>query len=103
MFSFVEIVPYLLSVNGAKFVLSERFNQDAVETFFGKQRARCGRGDNPTLSQFLYNTQSIRAARTLSFGRCSNIQKRKLFHDIDELSEPQRKRKRQRRWPINRK
>ena len=31
--SFIEIVPYLLSLDGAKFLLSERFNQDNVEIF----------------------------------------------------------------------
>ena len=45
VYSFIELVPFLLSLEGAKFILSERFNQDNVELFFGKQRARCGRGD----------------------------------------------------------
>ena len=64
-----------------------------TESFFGKQRARCGRGDNPTVKQFMYNTQAIRTTRSLSMGSCSNIQKRKLVHDI-ELSQPLRKRPR---------
>lgn len=93
VYSFMELVPYLLSLDGANFIMSERFNQDNVEVFFGKQRARCGRGDNPTVTQFLYNTQAIRTSRSMSFGSSSSI-KRRLFHDIgeDELNEPLRKR-----------
>lgn len=59
VFSFLELIPYLLSLDGANFVLSERFNQDNVGIFWGKQRGRCGRGYIPTVSQFLYNVQSI--------------------------------------------
>ena len=91
MHSFIELIPHLLSLDGAMFV--ERFNQDSVETFFAKQRAKCGRGDNPTVKQFVYNTQAIRTSRTLSFGSSSSIQKRKLFHDLDELCEPLRKKR----------
>lgn len=90
VFSFIEIVPHL---DGANFLLSVKFNQDAVEIFFGKQRARCGRGDNPTLTQTLYNTQSIRTSRSMSFGWCSGIQKKRLFLDTEELSHPLRKRR----------
>lgn len=54
-------------------------------TLFGQQRPRCGRGDSPTLTKLImYNT--------LSFGTSANI-KRKLVLDINELSEPLRKRK----------
>jgi hypothetical protein len=89
--SFIELIPYLLSLEGAKFVYSERFNQDTLEGFFGKQRARCGHNDNPTVFQF---TKTIRIGRSLSFGGSSNI-KRKLFtsEDVEDLSQPLRKRK----------
>jgi hypothetical protein len=89
--SFIEVVRYLLSLEGAKFVYSERFNQDTLEGFFGKQRARCGHNDNPTVFQF---TKTIRIGRSLSFGGSSNI-KRKLFtsEDVEDLSQPLRKRK----------
>ena len=63
VYSFIEVVPHLLSLDGADFILSEKFNQDSVEVLFGKLRARCGRGDNPTLTQSLYGVQSIRASR----------------------------------------
>ena len=37
VYSFLELVPFLLSLDGTTFVLSEKFNQDNVEVFFGKQ------------------------------------------------------------------
>ena len=63
--SFIELISLLLSLDGAKFVLSECFNQDNVESFFGKQRARCGCGDNPTVKQIMYITQAIRTPRSI--------------------------------------
>lgn len=36
--SFTEIVPELLKLDGAQFIYSERFCQDHLEIFFGKQR-----------------------------------------------------------------
>jgi hypothetical protein len=50
VYSFVEVLPYLLSLDVAAFNLNERFNQDTLEAFFGKQRGRCGRGDNPNVT-----------------------------------------------------
>uniref|UniRef100_A0A1X7TZ77 Uncharacterized protein n=2 Tax=Amphimedon queenslandica TaxID=400682 RepID=A0A1X7TZ77_AMPQE len=94
VYSFLELIPFLLSLQGAKFVLSEKFNQDGVEIFFAKQRARCGRGDNPTAKQFMHNTQAIRTTKSLSFGSSSNIRKRKLSLNVDELSQPIRKKAR---------
>lgn len=76
-------------------MLSEKFNQDSLEIFFGKQRARCGWGDNPTVKQFCYNSQAIRTGRSMSFGKCKNVQQKRLFtaDDVTELSEPLRKKK----------
>ena len=58
--------------------------------FFGKQRAHCERGDNPTVQQFIFNTQGIRTTRSLFMCSCSNIGgtiKRKQL-DFNELSQP---------------
>ncbi len=96
VYSFTELAPKLLSLEGAKFLLSEVFNQDPVEIYFSKQRARCGRGDNPSVKQFLDNAQGLSASKSLTLGNCSNIQKRKIEHNIEELSAPLPKRKKQR-------
>ena len=53
---------YLLSQKKGLFLLSERLNQDPLESFFGQQRARGGRTDNPNVRSFLYNTQVFKGA-----------------------------------------
>ena len=95
--SFTELVPVLLSNDGGKYILSERFNQDRLEAFFGQQWARGRRNTNPTVVQHLYNTNAIRIAKSLASGNSSNImeQKRKLDEsDYREQSSPLPKRKR---------
>ena len=65
------------------FLLSEQVSQDTVENRFGKQRARGGRNDNPTIKQclvndgalWLQNSQALDPVR----GNCS--QKRRLYND----------------------
>ena len=53
--SFVEITKYLLSEGKDLFILSERVSQDPLENYFGKQRARGGRNENPTVQQCVHN------------------------------------------------
>ena len=83
-----------MKVDKKCFILSERFNQDPLEAFFGKQRARGGRSDNPSIQRFIENSQAIRVGRSLALGGSSNIklQSNKNF-DIRELSQPLRKRR----------
>ena len=45
--SFVEMIKLLLTENRGLFLLSERFSQDSLENYLGKQRARGGRNENP--------------------------------------------------------
>ena len=40
--SFVELAKYLLEQDGVQYILSERFNQDPIEEFFGQQRGHGG-------------------------------------------------------------
>ena len=96
MFSFIEISRYLLSQQDGLFLLSERFNQDPVEEFFGQQRARGGRCDNPNVLTFLHNAQAIRVQRTIAIGSGGNVRKRDKSwrDDIAELSKPLQKRPR---------
>ena len=86
----------LLKENPRLFVLSERFNQDPLESFFGQQRACGGRNDNPNTRMFLHNAQAIRIQRTLAIGHGGNVQKRKQqwAEDIEDLSRPLHKRPR---------
>ena len=50
----------MLSKPGVEAIFSERFNQDPLESFFGKQRAQGGYNDNPPMGTFLYGTTSLR-------------------------------------------
>ena len=40
---------------GISYILSERFSQDDLENYFGKQRTTGRRYDNPTVCDFGYN------------------------------------------------
>ena len=95
MYSFIELGKYLLSQRKGLFFLSERLNQDPLESFFGQQRARGGRSDNPNVRSFLYNTQAIQVQRSMAVGHGGNVRKRKLQWntDIDDLSRPLKKRR----------
>ena len=58
--SFVEVCKLLLAVPDVSYILSEKFCQDPVESFFGKQSACGGRNENPNVKQFMDNTVSLR-------------------------------------------
>ena len=100
--SFVEITKYLLSQpkdsDQKLYVLSERISQDPLENYFGKQRARGGRNENPNLQQCLHNAAALRVQKSMALepvrGNCSR--KRRLFGDeepkIDNTPLPKRRR-----------
>ena len=95
VYSFVEVSKFLLSKKDGLFLLSERFNQDPLEAFFGQQRARGGRSDNPNARNFLYNAQAIRVQRSMAIGHGGNVRKRKQqwTTDLEDLSHPLKKRR----------
>ena len=103
MHSFVEVSKFLLSSNKDDlFLLSERFSQDPLENYFGQQRARGGRSDNPTIQRSLHNASALRIQKSMALdpvrGNCRR--KRQLFQDKDqetivaEASKPLPKRRR---------
>lgn len=49
-----------------KFVLTERFCQDPLEEYFGKQHQLGRRSDNPDIYQFGYNGNTIKIERSIS-------------------------------------
>ena len=99
MKSFVEIVRHLLAVPGVLYILSEKLSQDPLENYFGQQRARGGRCDNPTMVDCLHSAQSLRVQRSLALQpvRGNSSKKRKLFSEasptIDDTPLPKRPRK----------
>ena len=93
--SFVKMTKYLLDLPGSKFILSERFCQDPLESFFGQQRSMGGHNDNPTVQTFCNNTVSLRVQGTAALKPLhGNCRKRKENHVIavDETPLPKRKR-----------
>ncbi len=85
---------YLLQQPGVQYLFSERFCQDPVEAFFGKQRACGGRNDNPNVKQFLDNTSSLRVQGSVALdpirGNCRKRKKEKEMV-IDETPLPKRR------------
>jgi len=55
---------YLLALDDKLCLLSERISQHPIENYFGLQRARGGRNENPTLQQCLTNA-SVQKSQAL--------------------------------------
>ena len=85
---------YLLGIDGVTFLLSERFTQDPVESFFGQQRQKGGGSENPTVHQFTYNTSSLRVQRSTAPIATSNVRASKYHKDtadvVDDTPLPKR-------------
>ena len=58
--SIVECVKFLLQNNICNYVLTERFCQDPLENYFGRQRSIGSRKDNLTVRDVGYNDNTIR-------------------------------------------
>ena len=74
-----------------KYVLTERFCQDPLENYFGRQRSLGARKDNPTLRDVGYNDNSIRnqkVFRPIASGNCID----QASVEISDESVPCRKR-----------
>ena len=65
VYSVIEVTKFLLS-KGMTFVLTNRFNQDVVEEYFGRQRSLGRRSDNPNIWQFGFNDNIIRTQRSVA-------------------------------------
>ena len=58
--SLKEIIPHLLA-NGFDFILTEKFCQDDIKNYFGRQRAIGHCKDNPTAKDSLQNDTIIKS------------------------------------------
>ena len=63
--SFIELVQYVFTLEGVESFLSQRIGQDPHENFFGCQRQRGATSDNPNVSEFQKNLQTIRIVDTM--------------------------------------
>ena len=88
--SFTEVCRYLLQ-NGVSYVLSERFCQDDLENYFGRQRSLGGRQDMPNVRNTGYNDNTIKtqySVRPIAGNVRANLNR---FNDIDDTPLPKRK------------
>ena len=82
------------------FFLSERISQDPLENYFGKQRTRGSRSDNPSYKECLQNAVAIRAQKSLELDRVrGNCRRKRQLGEVsyqvkedDETPLPKRKR-----------
>lgn len=74
--STLELCRYLLKECNFKYVLSEKFNQDVLERFFGIIRQAGGQNDHPSMPTFLqlYNMLSVYSLiKPPKFGNCEVV------------------------------
>ena len=100
MKSFVALTRYYFALpeSAGKFILSEHLNQDPLEGYFGKQRMKGGRSDNPSAEQFLQNATSIRLQGSVAQDpvRGNSSRKRLQYQSevIDDAPLPKRRKSR---------
>ena len=89
--SFKEVCQFLLQ-NGVPYVLSNRFCQDDLENYFGRQRAIGSRRDNPSVRDVGYNDNTIKSQFSVRpIAGNVNIQVGKYVNDTEPL--PKRSKK----------
>jgi len=101
--SFLELVPFLLRIDGVNVFLSEKVSQDSVEKYFSMIRQRGRANENPTIAQVLKNAQNIRVINSIWVneitGNCRGC-KRKSYDlesvNLHDLNKPLPKRRRHR-------
>ena len=72
MHSLIECTKFLLQ-NGVNYVLTERFMQDCLKEYFGHQRQRGRRSDNPDAAQFGYNDRILQGQRNADLVSRGNV------------------------------
>ena len=93
--SHVDVIKFLLS-EGFKYVLTERFMQDVLEDYFGHQREKGRRSDNPTAQQFGYNDLTISCQQDIApviRGNVGGRYGKVKWHQVSD--EPVQKRKKE--------
>ena len=88
--SLIECVKFLLQ-SGIHYVLSEKFCQDDLENYFGKQRAIGCRRDNPTVRDVGYNANPIKGQFSIKPLGCNVYGHGGKWNVIDNTSLPKRK------------
>ena len=89
---FKEGCRFLLE-NGVPYILSERFCQDDLENYFGRQRAIGSRRDNPTVRDAGYNDNTIKSQYSIRSIVGNVLSQRHHFNEINNSLLPKRRKK----------
>ena len=92
--SVIELVKFLIK-DKVSYVLTERFCQDPLENYFGKQRSSGARKDNPSLYDFGYNDNTIRNQNVFKPIATGNVRDKHINFEIDTEPVPCRKKYKQ--------
>ena len=92
--SHVQAIKFLLE-QGFQYVLTEMFMQDVLEDYFGHQRARGCRSDNPTAQQFGYNDLTVASQRDIVPVVRGNVGGRYEVRKLQTISDEPAKNKRE--------
>lgn len=91
-------MPQLFQIEGVTSFLSEKLSQDPLEKFFGIQRQRGRTNENPNVTEFYKNTQSLRVIDTIWIkditGNCRGCKRKSYDLESADLNKPLRKRRR---------
>ena len=93
--SSIELVKFLLQ-NNVNYVLTERFCQDPLENYFGRQGSMGRRRYNPNFQQLGYQDNTIRASkifRPITSGNSQKEEQQKFEISIEAVPCRQQKRK----------
>lgn len=86
--SFLELLPTLFGIQGVSCFLSEKLSQDPLEKFFGCQRQKGRANENPSVAEFLKNTQTLRVVDSMCVyditgrGNCRGKRKEPIKLDL---------------------
>ena len=81
---------YVFSKNDTTdlYFLSGHLNQDPVENYFGKNRSKGGRLDNPSAKQFLGNAATLRQQGSMSLDPVrENCSRKRLKYEGDVIND----------------
>ena len=92
--SLIECVKFLIREGNVKFVLTERFCQDDLENYFGKQRAIGGSKTHPRVVDVSNNDSTIKANFFTQPNEGANVKPSQSKWDNAISDEPLKKKKR---------
>ena len=88
--SVIELVTFLI-MHKVSYVLTERFGQDPLENYFGKQHSSGARKDNPSL----YDDNRIRNQKLFKPIATANVRDEYINFEVDTEPVPCRKKYKQ--------